>query len=177
VFETSARIRHCWLLRNSFDKVTNLMVTWHGDGFPSTPGQLFCEFFESHILKDSHHCWVEWVNGEFSDELLHLWVNLSLTMIGRMRNTGDLSQFLGPVHQARKRGAWNAMCESDGSQTHSSQDSLNSREITVETNLIFSCGQRGGIKGWARKTDMRIKGKVSFVGFCRETTIEPSLFE
>src|SRR6266567_3204208 len=119
MLQAGACVNDRWLFLNRFDVIANLMITWHSDSFPVTLGQFFREFFESHILKDSHHRGAERLGVEFPDELLQFRVKLSLTMIGPMRNTGDLPQFLGPAHQATKRRTRNAMCFRDRSQTHS----------------------------------------------------------
>ncbi len=153
------------------------MIAWYGNGFAFTLGQLRCKLFQLGILKHGHHGRAERLRVEFPDELLQLRVNLSFPMIRRMRNTGDLSQFLGPANQARERGAWNAMCFRDRSQAHSSQHRLHCREVAMETNLIFCCRESRGIKGWASNAHVRIKGKVLIVGFSREHNIKSSFFE
>src|SRR6266567_3677863 len=70
VFETRARVSYCWLFRNGFDKITNLVIAWHGNGFPFALGKLCCEMFQLDILKHSHYGWAEWLGVEFPDELL-----------------------------------------------------------------------------------------------------------
>src|SRR5216684_2971365 len=104
-------------------------------------------------------------------------MNLSFTMIRRMGNTGDLSEFPGPVHQASKRGTWNAVCLRDSPQAHSSEHRSHSSKVAMETSLLFCSREHGGIKSWTRKTNVGIKGEISFVSSFCENGVKSDIFE
>src|SRR5205823_13830599 len=104
-------------------------------------------------------------------------VDLSLTMIGRIGNTGDLPQLPGPLDQAPKRGTRNAVCLSHTPHAHSGQHRRHSSEVAMETSLLFGGRQHRGIKGRTGNTNVRIKAEISFVSLFHENSVKSGIFE
>src|SRR5712692_3146526 len=177
VLEAGACVSDRWLFRNGFDKIPNLRVGWHGNGFPFALRKFFCELLELDIIKDGHHGRAEWLCVQLPDELLQLRVDLSLTMVSRIGNASDLPQFTGPPDQAPKRGTGNAMCLSHTPHAHSGQHSGHSSEIAMETSLLFCGRQHGRIKGRTRNANVGIKGEITFVSLFRENGVKSDIFE
>src|SRR6266702_8014446 len=113
------------------------MIAGSRDVLVLTRTQFLYKLFELDIFVDSRDRWPEWLRVQFTDQLLQVWMQSSLTMICRVGDTGNLSKLLGSAYQTGKGGGSHPICPCRSANPHPGQYSGDRRQIPMKMLLFF----------------------------------------
>src|SRR6266568_8855988 len=113
------------------------MISGSRDGLVLTRAEFLCQLFELDIFVDSHDRWSEGLRVQLADQLLQVWMQSSITMIGRIGDTGNLSKLLGWAHQTGKSGGRHPIGPCRSTDPHPGQDGGHRRQIAMKMRLFF----------------------------------------
>src|SRR5713226_7133469 len=100
MFESRACSDDRSLQGDGLDEVIDLSIGRRRNRFELTFRECRGHLFELHIFIDGHDRWSERLHVQLTDQLLQFWMQSSITVIGRIGDTGNLSKLLGPAYQA-----------------------------------------------------------------------------
>src|SRR5712691_12484793 len=143
---------------------TLLMIAGNRDGLVLTRTQFLCKLFELDIFVDCHDRWSEGLRVQLADELLQVWMQCSLTMIGRVGDTGNLSKFFGSAYQTGKGGGRHPIGPRSSTDPHPGQDGGDCRQVAMKMRLFLGRGQYRRIESRASDGRLRIKGEILSLG-------------
>src|SRR5713226_2948704 len=94
MFETRTSVMHFLFLLNPFEKAPHLLVARRLDQSLLLFREFFGQVLHSHIFVDRHDGWADGVGVELAQQSLKGGMELAISVVARMRHTGDLPKLL-----------------------------------------------------------------------------------